>query len=92
MGCSSGSVSSYDAVVMDEGARRRLVRALESGVPASALTGRFAGHSADSLYKIARRAGWDGVRRSNRCKFAAGTPSAVSPEWAAGPLMYGRMQ
>lgn len=92
MGNSYGAVPSYDTVEMDEGARRRLVRALESGVPASALTGRSAGHSADALYRIARRAGWDGVRRSNRCESAAGTPSAVSPECAAGPLMYGRMQ
>ena len=92
MGNAHGAVPSYEVVEMDDAAWRRLVRALESGVPASALTGRFSGHSAEALYRMARRAGWDGVRRRNRCELAPGAPAAVSPEWAASPLRYGGMQ
>ena len=84
-----GSNSGYDVVEMDDAARRRLVRACEAGVRGPDLERRFRGHSAASLYKMARRAGWDGYRRSGRTCPGMAEVGAVAPAWALGAIEHG---
>lgn len=67
---------------LDDAARRRLVRACEAGVSASALEERF-GTDASQLRRMARAAGWDGVARrdSAYAPMPGATGHIYSGEW-----------
>jgi hypothetical protein len=88
----------WERVRLDDAARRRLVRACEAGVTASALEERF-GADASQLRRMARAAGWDGVARldlraharRDRPHLLGRVGQPVTPgEWRAGAILVRR--
>lgn len=90
----------WERVRLDDAAWRRLVRACEAGVTASALEARF-GADASQLRRMARAAGWDGVAgrdsacaphaRRDRPHLLGRVGQPVTPgEWRAGAVLVRR--